>query len=169
MHPISALNPISKLFFAYLWSVFLSVCHLLTTCIICCVPNDKTYPLIWHSRLLDSGHAINPPPPGLFLYPPQPGGGRIRPPLLSRKRMDVERRTRRHSKDLDETHGTYWPSFESSKLRSRVRSRSGQRSKSDVFRLQTVVTSNVACFAQNFPYVLPRTRQRYWRVKLFHI
>ena len=30
-------------------------------------------------------------------------GGRIRPPLLSRKRMDVERRTRRHSKDLDET------------------------------------------------------------------
>ena len=31
------------------------------------------------------------------------GGGRIRPPLLSRKRMDVERRTRRHSKDLDET------------------------------------------------------------------
>ena len=31
------------------------------------------------------------------------GGGRIRPPVLSRKRMDVERRTRRQSKDLDET------------------------------------------------------------------
>ena len=30
-------------------------------------------------------------------------GGRIRPPVLCRKRMDVERRTRRHSKDLDET------------------------------------------------------------------
>ena len=34
--------------------------------------------------------------------------------------------------------------------------------KSGVFRLQTVVTSNVAFFAQNFPYVLPRTRRRYW-------
>ena len=33
------------------------------------------------------------------------GGGGVGsdPPLLSRKRMDVERRTRRHSKDLDET------------------------------------------------------------------
>ena len=48
-------------------------------------------------------HQYNPPPPGLFLYPPQPGGSDPTPPLLSRKRMDVERRTRRHSKDLDET------------------------------------------------------------------
>ena len=31
------------------------------------------------------------------------GVGSDPPPLLSRKRMDVERRTRRHSKDLDET------------------------------------------------------------------
>ena len=31
------------------------------------------------------------------------GGGVGSPPLLSRKRMNVERRTRRHSKDLDET------------------------------------------------------------------
>ena len=46
---------------------------------------------------------VNPPPPGLFLYPPQPGGSDTTPPLLSRKRMDVERRTRRRSKDLDET------------------------------------------------------------------
>ena len=47
---------------------------------------------------------VNLPPPGLFLYPPQPGGGGWDPtPVLSRKRMDVERRTRRHSKDIDET------------------------------------------------------------------
>ena len=53
---------------------------------------------------VDAPHLwINPPPPGLFLYPLQPGGGgRIRPTVLSRKRMDAERRTRRHSKDLDE-------------------------------------------------------------------
>ena len=54
---------------------------------------------------------LNPPPPGLFLYPPQPGGGRIRPPLLSQKRMDVERRTRRHSKDLDETLPNHFRKF----------------------------------------------------------
>ena len=50
-----------------------------------------------------SGARVNPPPPGLFLYPLQPGGSDPPPPLLSRKRIDVERRTKRHSKDLDET------------------------------------------------------------------
>ena len=39
-------------------------------------------------------------------------GGRIRPPpVLSRKRMDVERRTRRHSKDLDETLPNHFRKF----------------------------------------------------------
>ena len=39
-------------------------------------------------------------------------GGRIRPPpLLSRKRMDVERRARRHSKDLDETLPNHFLKF----------------------------------------------------------
>ena len=97
-------------------------------------------------------------------------GGSDQTPLLSRKRMDVERRTRRHSKDLYETLPNQRLFFsENLKLRSSVRSRSGQRSKSGVFRLQTVVTSNVAFFAQTIPYVLPRTRRRYWLVKLFHI
>ena len=55
---------------------------------------------------------VNPPPPGLFLYPPQPGGvGSDPPPVLSRKRMDVERRTRRHSKDLDETLPNHFQKF----------------------------------------------------------
>ena len=53
--------------------------------------------------------------------------------------------------------------FENSKLRSR----SGKRSKSGVFRLRTVETSNVAFFAQNFPNVLPRTGRRYWLVIFF--
>ena len=39
------------------------------------------------------------------------GGGRIRPPLLSQKRMDVERQTRRHSKDLDETLPKHFRKF----------------------------------------------------------
>ena len=38
-------------------------------------------------------------------------GGRIRPPVLSRKRMDVERRTRWHSKDLDETLPKHFRKF----------------------------------------------------------
>ena len=55
---------------------------------------------------------VNPPPPGLFLYPPQPGGSDpIPPPLLSRKRMHVERRARRHSKDLDETLPNHFLKF----------------------------------------------------------
>ena len=57
---------------------------------------------------------FNPPPPGLFLYPPQPGGGGGwvgSDPLLSQKRMDVERRTRRHSKDLDETLPNHFQKF----------------------------------------------------------
>ena len=85
------------------------------------------------------------------------GGSDPTPPLLSRKRMDVERRTRLRKISTRRFQTT----FKNLKLRSRVRSRSGQRSKSGVFRLQTVVTSNVAFFAQNFPYVLPRTRRRY--------
>ena len=44
---------------------------------------------------------VSPPPPGLFLYPPQPGGSDPTP-VLYRKRMVVERWARRHSKDLDE-------------------------------------------------------------------
>ena len=49
------------------------------------------------------------------MYPPQPGeGGGVgsEPPVLSRKRMDVERRTRRHSKDLDETLPKHFRKFE---------------------------------------------------------
>ena len=72
-----------------------------------------------------SSARVNPPPPGLFLYPPQPGG-RIRPPVLSRKRMDVERRTRRHSKDLDETLPNHFRKFKIQvtcpvKVRSKVK------------------------------------------------
>ena len=53
-------------------------------------------------------------------------GGRIRPPLLSRKRMDVERRTRRHSKDLDETLPNHFRKFKIEvtcqvKVRSKVK------------------------------------------------
>ena len=64
----------------------------------------------------------------LFLYPPQPGGGggRIRPPVLSRKRMDVERQARRHSKDLDETLPNHFRKFKIEvtcqvKVRSKVK------------------------------------------------
>ena len=39
-------------------------------------------------------------------------GGRIRPSLLSRKRMVVERRARRHSKDLDKTHLNHFRKFD---------------------------------------------------------
>ena len=39
------------------------------------------------------------------------GGDRIRPPVLSRKRIDVERRTRRHSKDLDEALPNHFQKF----------------------------------------------------------
>ena len=56
------------------------------------------------------------------------GGGRIRPPppLLSRKRMDVERRARRHSKDLDETLPNHFRKFKIEvtcqvKVRSKVK------------------------------------------------
>ena len=56
------------------------------------------------------------------------GGGRIRPPppLLSRKRMDVERRTRWHSKDLDETLPNHFRKFKIEvtcqvKVRSKVK------------------------------------------------
>ena len=54
-------------------------------------------------------------------------GGRIRPPpVLSRKRMDVERRTRRHSKDLDETLPNHFLKFKTEvtcqvKVRSKVK------------------------------------------------
>ena len=109
---------------------------------------------------------LNPPPPGLFLYPPQPGGSDPTPPDISKtdgRRETDEAAFERSRRDASKT------TFENLKLRSRVRSRSGQRSKSSVFRLQTVVTSNVAFFAQNFPYVLPSTRRRYWLVKLLHI
>ena len=74
-----------------------------------------------------SSLSVNPPPPGLFLYPPQPGGGGSDPtPLLSRKRMDVERRTRRHSKDLDETLPNHFRKFKIEvtcqvKVRSKVK------------------------------------------------
>ena len=70
---------------------------------------------------------LNPPPPGLFLYPPQPGGGvGSDPPVLSRKRTDVERRTRRHSKDLDETLPNHFRKFKIEvtcqvKVRSKVK------------------------------------------------
>ena len=69
---------------------------------------------------------LNPPPPGLFLYPPQPGGVGSDPPVLSRKRMDVERRTRRHSKDLDKTLPNHLQKFKIEvtcqvKVRSKVK------------------------------------------------
>ena len=69
---------------------------------------------------------VNPPLPGLFLYPPQPGGSDPTPPVLSRKRMDVERRTRRHSKDLDETLPNHFLKFKIEvtcqvKVRSKVK------------------------------------------------
>ena len=48
------------------------------------------------------------------------------PPVLSRKRMDVERRTRQHSKDLDETLPNHFPKFKIEvtcqvKVRSKVK------------------------------------------------
>ena len=54
------------------------------------------------------------------------GGGSDPTPLLSRKRMDVERRTRRHSKDLDETLPNHFRKFKIEvtcqvKLRSKVK------------------------------------------------
>ena len=62
-----------------------------------------------------SSARVNPPPPGLFLHPPQPGGegGGVGsdPPVLSRKRMDIEKQTRRHSKDLDETLPNHFQKF----------------------------------------------------------
>ena len=80
---------------------------------------------MWRFTLISD---INPPPPGLFLYPPPPGGGGSdpTPPLLSRKRMDVERRTRRYSKDLDETLPNHFRKFKIEvtcqvKVRSKVK------------------------------------------------
>ena len=54
------------------------------------------------------------------------GVGSDPPPLLSRKRMDVERRTRRHSKDLDETLPNHFRKFKIEvtwqvKVRSKVK------------------------------------------------
>ena len=57
------------------------------------------------------------------------GGGGVGsdpPPLLSRKRIDVERRTRRHSKDLDETLPNHFRKFKIEvtcqvKVRSKVK------------------------------------------------
>ena len=54
------------------------------------------------------------------------GGSDPTPPLLSRKRMDVERRTRRHSKDLDETLPNHFRKFKIEvtcqvKVRSKVK------------------------------------------------
>ena len=51
--------------------------------------------------------------------------------------MDVDRRTRRHSKDLDETLPNHFRKFKI-EVTYQVNVR---RSKSGVFRLQTVVTS----------------------------
>ena len=92
---------------------------------------------------------VNPPPPGLFLYPPPPGGGGgvgSDPPCYlengwsSRNGRGIRKIFTRR----------FQITFENLKLRSRVRSRSGQRSKSGVFRLRTVETSNVSFFAQTF-------------------
>ena len=64
---------------------------------------------------------------GCFCTHHSVGGGRIQPPpLLSRKRMDVERRTRRHSKDLDETLPNHFRKFKIEvtcqvKVRSKVK------------------------------------------------
>ena len=54
------------------------------------------------------------------------GVGSDPPPLLSRKRMDLERRTRRHSKDLDETLPNHFRKFKIEvtcqvKVRSKVK------------------------------------------------
>ena len=54
------------------------------------------------------------------------GGSDPTPPLLSQKRMDVERRTRRHSKDLDETLPNHFRKFKIEvtcqvKVRSKVK------------------------------------------------
>ena len=118
----------------------------------------------WFSRFCSQNGYLSSklPPPGLFLYPPQPGGGggcRIRPlpraisKTDGRREMDeaaFERSRRDASKSL----------FENLKLRSRVRSRSGQRSKSGVFRLQTVVTSNVAFFRPKLSICTPKDQAK---------
>ena len=54
------------------------------------------------------------------------GGGSDPTPVLTRKRMDVERRTRRHSKDLDETLPNHFRKFKIQvtyqvKVRSKVK------------------------------------------------
>ena len=58
-------------------------------------------------------------------------------------------------------------------LTCRLRALSTSRSMTSVaplgFRLRTVETSNVAFFTQNFPYILPRSGQRYWLVKFYLI
>ena len=71
---------------------------------------NRNQAVFFTPRWISSAGSLNPPPPGLFLYPPQPGGSDPTP-LLSRKRMDVERRTRRHSKDLDETLPNHFRKF----------------------------------------------------------
>ena len=60
-----------------------------------------------------------------WLKPPQPGGSDPTP-VLSRKRMDVVRRTRRHSKDLDKTLPNHFWKFKievtcQDKVRSKVK------------------------------------------------
>ena len=71
--------------------------------------------------------------------------------------MDVERRTRRHSKGLDETLPNHFLKFKIEvtcqvKVRSKV--------KIGVFRLQTVVTSNVAFFRQKLSICTPKDQAK---------
>ena len=93
-------------------------------------------------------------------------GGRSDPtPVLSRKRIDVERRTRRHSKDLDETLPKHFRKLIEVTCQVKVRS----KVKIGCFQVADCSNLKRGIFPQNFPYVLPRTRRRYWLVKLFHI
>ena len=72
---------------------------------------------------------VNPPPRAWAVSVPTTawgGGGSDPIPVLSRKRIDVERRTRRHSKDLDETLPNHFRKFKIEvtcqvKVRSKVK------------------------------------------------
>ena len=76
----------------------------------------------------------------------------VRHPCLTRERLIAARRATRHPKYLDETVLKRPLNF---KMRSpRVRSRSGQRSQSGVFRLWAVEISKIPVLGQHFLQIL---------------
>ena len=122
------------------------------------------------TEILHIGPPINPPQPGLFLYPPQPGGSDPTPRAISK--TDGHRDGRGGIRKISTKR--FQSTFEKLKLKKRHLTLTclvKVRSKAKIECIQVVDRRDLkrSFFAQNFPFVFPRTRWRYWLVKLFHI